>query len=82
MIHCDNISALSLASNPVFHARTKHIEVDYHYVREQVLAKALQLRYVCTQDQLADIFTKGIPKKKLVSFQSKLSVVSRSPTSA
>ncbi|KAL5728167.1 hypothetical protein ACHQM5_001280 [Ranunculus cassubicifolius] len=52
---------MSLANNPVYHARTKHIEVDYHYVRELVTSKLLQLRYIHTQDQLADIFTKSLP---------------------
>ena len=43
ILWCDNISALALASNPVFHARTKHIEVDYHFVREKVLRRDLLL---------------------------------------
>ena len=41
MLWCDNVSALALASNPIFHARTKHIEVDYHYIREKVLHREL-----------------------------------------
>ncbi|XP_028098424.1 uncharacterized protein LOC114298117 [Camellia sinensis] len=54
---CDNISAISLSSNLVFHARTKHIEVDYHYVRERVAAKQLTICHIPTSDQVADIFT-------------------------
>ncbi|XP_075655127.1 uncharacterized protein LOC142625334 [Castanea sativa] len=57
---CDNISALAIASNPVFHARTKHVEVDYHFVRERVLRCDLQVCYIATGDQLADIFTKSL----------------------
>lgn len=59
VLWCDNVSSLALASNPVFHARTKHLEVDYHYVREKVIRGELQVRYISTKDQVADIFTKG-----------------------
>ena len=55
LIWCDNIS-----SNPVFHARTKHLEVDYRYVHEKVVHKELDVRYINTVDQIADIFTKGL----------------------
>jgi hypothetical protein len=56
LIWCDNVSALSLASNPVFHARTKHIEVDYHFVREKVVNHDLMIKFISIDDQLADIF--------------------------
>ena len=59
ILWCDNISALAIASNLVFHARTKHIEVDFHFVRERVLRKDLAVKFVSTLDQLADIFTKS-----------------------
>ncbi|XP_070660531.1 uncharacterized mitochondrial protein AtMg00810-like [Malus domestica] len=69
---CDNISAISLASNPVFHAQTKHIEIDYHYIRELVLAKLLTFQFVCSQDQLADIHTKFLSKSRFSYLKSKL----------
>ena len=50
MLWCDNVSTLALASNPVFHARTKHIEVDYHFIREKVLNKDLQINFISTHD--------------------------------
>ena len=54
-----------MANNPVFHARTKHIEVHYHYVREKVLAGDIDLVYVSTQEQVANIFTKSLGVEKL-----------------
>jgi hypothetical protein len=50
VISCDNISSILLANNPVYHARTKHIEVHYHFIREKVLAKEIDLIHVSTED--------------------------------
>lgn len=69
---CDNLSTISLASNPVCYARTKHVEIDYHYLRELVLANLIKVRYVCSQDQLADIHTKSLSKHWFIFLQSKL----------
>ena len=59
-LQCDNVSALAIASNPMFHVRTKHIEVDYHFVCEKVLRRDLQIKYIATRDQLGDVFTKSL----------------------
>ena len=58
-----------MANNPVFHARTKHIEVHYHFVREKVLVGNIDLVYVSTQEQVADIFTKSLGAEKLQRFR-------------
>lgn len=58
---CNSVSALAIASNLVFYTRTKHIEVDYHFICERVLRKDLQVRYITTDDQLADVLTKSLP---------------------
>lgn len=73
-IWCDNISAIALARNPVFHSRTKHIAVDYHYVRELVARKLLDIKYISSVDQVADIFTKGLHPQRLKYLQHKLSL--------
>ncbi|XP_019173479.1 PREDICTED: uncharacterized protein LOC109169035 [Ipomoea nil] len=58
---CDNLGATYLCANPVFHARTKHVEIDYHFVRDKVASGDFVVNYVSTTDQLADIFTKPLP---------------------
>lgn len=73
---CDNLGAKYLSANPVFHARTKHIEIDFHFVRERVAHKLLDIRFINSSDQLADGFTKAIPAVKLRVFWSNLSLVS------
>jgi hypothetical protein len=57
-----------------FHARTKYIEVDYHFVREQVTQKQLNIRFISTKDQLADGFTKAMSVQKLLHFQHNLNL--------
>ena len=72
ILWCDNVFALALASNPIFHAHTKHIEVDYHYICEKVLTKELKINFISTLDQLANIFTKGLPSPWFPDLASKL----------
>ena len=71
-IYCDNLSSIQLAKNPVFHARTKHIEVHYHFVRERVLSGEVELQYVPTDRQPTDIFTKPLGLDKLRQFSGAL----------
>ncbi|MCO5561662.1 hypothetical protein L7F22_015283 [Adiantum nelumboides] len=63
-IYINNQSALAVARNSVFHVRTKHIEVHYHYVRERLSVGEINLAYVPTQDNLADLFTKTLSHEK------------------
>jgi hypothetical protein len=56
VIHCDNQSCIKLTENPVFHDRSKHIEMRYHYIRDMIQRKVLSLQYVPTAEQTADIF--------------------------
>jgi hypothetical protein len=75
VIYCDNINSILLANNPVYHVRTKHIEVHYHFIREKVLAKEIDLIHVSTEDQVVDIFTKALGIDKLKKFRQMLGVL-------
>lgn len=80
VLYCDNLSALYMTVNPILHARTKHIELDYHFVREKVAKGALITKFVCSFDQIADIFTKGLSNSHFMLLRSKLGV-STAPSS-
>ena len=60
-LYCDNTSAINISKNLVIHAKTKHIAIKYHYVRELVQDKEKNMEYVNTKEKLADIFTKALP---------------------
>ena len=76
LVYCDNVSAVYLSSNPVQHQRTKHVEIDLHFVRERVSTGDVRVLHVPTTSQFADIFTKGLPTSVFAEFCSSLNVVS------
>jgi len=74
IIWCDNLGATYLSANPIFHARTKHVEVDYHFVRDRVTKKEIQIGFIPFRDQLADVFTKPLSATSFTAFRFKLRV--------
>ncbi|KAM1701493.1 hypothetical protein ACFXTN_024755 [Malus domestica] len=72
LVHCDNLSTLALCSNPVFHTRIKHLDTDFHFVRERVQKGDLQVHYIPTEAQIADVLTKGLHSPLFVHHCSNL----------
>jgi hypothetical protein len=75
VIHCDNQSCIKLYENLVFHDRSKDIEIRYHFVHYWVQRGVVQLQYISTDDQVADILTKALPWGKHVFFRDKMGLV-------
>lgn len=71
---CDNKSALFLTQNPVSHKRAKHIELDYHFIRELVSSGKLHTKFVSSKLQVADIFTKSLPRHQFEFFRDLLTI--------
>jgi hypothetical protein len=76
IIYCDNQGAIALAKNPQFHARTKHIDIQHHFVREKINEGAIQLEYIETERQVADGLTKALDKVRFERFRKAMGLES------
>ena len=74
ILWCDNIGSTYLTTNPLFHARTKHIEIDFHFVRDLISSKTVSMQFISSKDQVADTFTKPLPTTQFNSLRANLNV--------
>jgi hypothetical protein len=76
LVYCDNISVVYLSTNLVQHQRTKHVEIDLHFIQEKVAIGQVHVLHVLTTSQFTDIFMKGLPSSVFNEFRSSLNIYS------
>ena len=77
LIFCDNTSAINLSKNPIQHSRSKHIEIKHHFITDHVNKKEIELIFVDTENQLADIFTKPLVEDRFNFIKEKLHIIKK-----
>ena len=77
IILSDSTSAAAIAANPVYHSKTKHFEIDLHFLRDKVTKSELEINYIGNNDQIADVLTKPLLHHKFSCFRSKVKVIDK-----
>ena len=80
ILYCDNTSSINISKNPMMHTNTKHIAIKYHYLRELLQDKEVKMEYVNTKKQMANVFTKALPKEAYEYVRGKLGMLPLSKT--
>ena len=75
LLLCDNESAVKIASNPVQHSKTKHIDIRHHFLRDHVNKRDIKMDGIGTEDQFADIFTKPLDENRFCKLRNELNVI-------
>ncbi len=81
ILYEDNQGCILLSKNPVYHARTKHIDIQHHFIREKVEHKQVELKYCPTKEMIADILTKPIPRDQFKLLCKRIAMMPRSSLS-
>jgi hypothetical protein len=74
LVYCNNVSTIYLSTNPVQHQRTKHVEIDLHFIRDRIADGDVPVLHVSTTSQFVNIFTKGLPSSMFSKCRSSLNV--------
>jgi len=74
-LYCDNTSVINLTKNPIQHSKTKHIEIRYHFIRDHIRKGEIEIKFVKTENQLEDLFTKPLARDKFNKLRTYLSVL-------
>jgi len=78
LILCNNNSTIQLSKNPVFHGRSKHIDVQFHFLRDMVKDRSIELKHYSSQSQVADIMTKPLKLEQFLNLRSKIGLIEAS----
>ncbi|KAJ9552605.1 hypothetical protein OSB04_016650 [Centaurea solstitialis] len=81
-IYCDNTSAIAISNNPILHSKTKHIEIKYHFIRDHVMNGDIELHFILTEYQLADVFNKLLDETRFNILINKLEMATSSATAS